>query len=80
MAKHIMQIQGRKGDEPVMWDVAVKEEVDAAQEKFAELLLGGHLAFSVNAEGDPRGMEGELIREFDSKAERILMVPPMAGG
>ena len=80
MAKHIMQIQGRRGDEPVVWDVEVKEEVDAAKEKFSELLLGGHLAFSVNPKGDPRGMQGELIREFDQDAERILMVPPLAGG
>ena len=80
MAKHIMQIQGRKGDEPIEWDVAVKEEVRTAEEKFGELLLGGHLAFSVNPEGDPRGLEGELIRTFDKHAERILMVPPLAGG
>ena len=81
MAKHKIQVMGKKGDEPIVYDTDVKEEVDTAAAEFARLMLEGkYMAFTVNPEGDPRGMQGTQIREFDEKAPRIILVPPMAGG
>ena len=81
MAKHKIQVMGGKGDEPILYDTDVKEEVDTAAAEFARLMLEGkYMAFTVNPEGDPRGMQGKPISEFDEKAPRILMVPALAGG
>lgn len=65
------------GDQRVMWDRTVKDEVDAAQATFDALRKKGYLAY--RAEGK-KGEQGELIRSFDPAAERIIMVKPSAGG
>lgn len=65
------------GDVRVMWDRTKKIEVDAMRKLFADLKAKGYAAFTVK---DKDGNKGEVIREFDPNAERMIMIPPMAGG
>ena len=68
-----LRIMGTSGDEMVQWDTEVQETVDTASQRFAELLLGGHLGFVTIG-------ETRQIKEFDPTAERIVVTIPLAGG
>lgn len=65
------------GDQRVMWDRTVPDEVAAARKTFDDLMKKGYLAYK--AEGK-RGSQGEQIRRFDPDAERIILVKPSQGG
>ena len=65
------------GDVKVMWDRTKKIEVDAMRKLFADLRAKGYAAYTVE---DEKGDKGTVIREFDPDAERMIMIPPMAGG
>lgn len=65
------------GDTKCMWDKNNSAEVAAAQAQFDSLKKQGFAAYKAVGE---KGTKGELIREFDKDLERIIMVPPMAGG
>lgn len=67
----------KHGDTRVMWDSRNAEEVDAARAQFDSLRGKGYLAYK--AEGKD-GNRGEVIREFDPTAERIILVKPPVGG
>jgi len=54
----------------------VGDEVDNARDTFTKLKKKGYLAYSVNA----NGKKGEVLDEFDPKAEKIIMAPRMVGG
>jgi len=72
--KGTMRVMGPEGDSPVEWDTEVQETVDAAKQRFAELLLAGHVGF-VTSTG-----KAERIEEFNPEAGRIVVVMPMIGG
>lgn len=71
-----LRVMGKEGDVRVMWDPANKDEVDTAKKTFDELKKKGHLAYAVKKQGG----KGEVIREFDPEAGKIIMAPPMRGG
>jgi hypothetical protein len=75
--QHQMHTLDRTGDQRVMWEADVEEEVAAARETFKRLTKAGYLAY--RAEGK-KGEQGEQIREFDPDAERIILVRPHQGG
>lgn len=64
------------GDTRVMWDPRIKDEVDNAEKTFKDMKKKGYLAYTVKKNGDP----GEVIREFDPKAGKIIMAPQLVGG
>ncbi len=64
------------GDTRLMWDKKAKPEVKAAKEMFDAMKEKGYLAYTVNKDGSP----GEVINEFDPKAEKIIMSPQLVGG
>lgn len=65
------------GDLKVVWDPGNKAEVKAAKDQFDALIKKGqHLAYKVDAKGG----KGEQIREFDPKAEKIILAPALRGG
>lgn len=66
----------RTGDTKVIWDSKNADEVAAAKAAFDTLKKKGFLAYTVSKDGS----KGEVIREFDETAERIIMSPPMQGG
>lgn len=67
----------RKGDTKIIWDAKNRDEVKAAKGTFDDLTKKGFLAYKVT---DNKGRRGEQIREFDPKAERIILAPAMVGG
>ena len=73
-----MRIMGTVGDEKLTWDHADDIQIQTAKKKFQELLSKGYKAFiSKDIAGQKKG---EQITEFDPTAERLIMVPAMAGG
>jgi hypothetical protein len=72
-----LSIPNRGGDTRLMWDSRNKTEVEAAKASFDKHLAAGYLAYK--AEGKD-GHRGEQIKQFDKRAERIVLVKPIAGG
>lgn len=71
-----MRIMDPTGDSKIMWDPANSDEVEAARKTFNDLRAKRFVAYSVA----PSGSKGEVIREFDPRAEKLIMAPPMVGG
>lgn len=75
---HSFEIMGKEGDTKAIWDKNNPEEVEAARRQFEFLVTEKkYAAFHVTGE---KGDKGGQMRVFDAKAERIIFVPPMAGG
>ena len=72
----IMRIMGVQGDTKLIWDKDNQDEVKAARKMFDDLMAKHFTAFAV----DKKGLQGDKITEFDVNAEKIIMVPRMAGG
>jgi hypothetical protein len=65
------------GDLKKIWNAANADEVEDAKRTFNHLVKEKkYLAFRVNDEGK----KGEQIREFNSEAGKMILIPPMAGG
>jgi len=73
----LMHELDKTGDTRVMWDRGNSDEVAAARRQFADLTKKGFIAY--RAEGKD-GNRGEVIREFDPDAERIILVKQLVGG
>jgi hypothetical protein len=71
-----MAILDLTGDTKVIWDPHNPDEVAAAKAQFDTLRKKGFIAYTVNKKGD----KGEVIREFDPDAEKIILSPPLVGG
>jgi hypothetical protein len=67
----------RDGDIRAMWKHDDPDDVAEARAQFDRLRKQGYLAY--RAEGK-HGDRGEVIREFDPKAERIIFVKRSVGG
>jgi len=63
-------------DTKIVWDRASSDEIETARAAFNSLRGKGYLAYTVRPGGD----RGQVIREFDAQAEKIILAPPMAGG
>lgn len=71
-----MLVMDRTGDSKTIWNPDSPDEVAAAEVQFNTLKKKGYLAYSVEADGG----KGRVIKEFDPKAGKIILSPPMAGG
>jgi hypothetical protein len=72
-----ISVLGKEGDTKVIWNRDNADEVENARQTFDRLRARNFTAFSV------KGKEGEkdrVIHSFDPDAERIIMVPKVAGG
>lgn len=74
--KNQMRLLGIGGDTKIEWDIDSKDEVDIAKKTFSEYTKKGFKAFRVT----PSGKQDGEIKEFDPKAEKILLIPQMRGG
>lgn len=76
-AMPLVQDRPKSGDTHLIWDPGNEVEVKAARKMWDDL-VGKHrwLAFRVGE----RGVKAEQIREFDPKAEKLIIAPPVAGG
>jgi hypothetical protein len=75
--RNLLSIADPSGDTRIMWDPKDKAERGAAKAAFDAAKAKGMLAYAV----DPKSADkGEVIREFDPKAGKIIMSRPLAGG
>lgn len=83
MTVNTMHIMDRSGDTRIMWDPERPGEVEAAREQFNKLTRRrseggqGYTAYKVNPED---ASKGEVVREFDPHAGKLILAPAMAGG
>jgi hypothetical protein len=73
----LLEVMFWKGDWKGIWDPTNREETEAVRVTFDKLKSKGFMAYRVIGE---KGDKGEVMREFDAKAGRIIMCPPMMGG
>jgi hypothetical protein len=66
----------RKGDMKLSWSSDNEQEVAAAKKIFDDKIKEGWAAFAERRLGG----KGDKVKTFDSDAERIVLVPPIAGG
>lgn len=78
MTTQTLHITDETGDTRIMWDPAIPDEVDTAKAAFKRAKTRGMLAYSVDP--DSGGRTGEVIREFDPEAAKIIMVRQTRGG
>ena len=71
------RILGREGDTKITWDSDNADEVATARETFNKLRDKRYLAFRMTGSSERRG---EQMDHFDPNAEKMILVPPMAGG
>ena len=71
-----LRIMDESGDSKIMWDPTNKEEVDAAKLQFDALMDKGYKAYTVSKDGST----DKLIKKFDKKLGKIVMVPQLVGG
>lgn len=64
------------GDTRIIWDPNKADEVEAARDMFTRLRAKRYNAYAVKEKGEP----GEAVSVFDPKAERLILMAPMAGG
>lgn len=74
--KNMLSIADATGDTRIMFDPKVKDEVDTARAAFDAAKAKGMLAYAVDADGG----KGEVIRDFDKKAGKIIMTKQLVGG
>jgi hypothetical protein len=72
----ILAVLDKSGDTEVRWNRNREAEVEAARTTFDSLRAKGYMAYRMTASGS----RGEVIREFDPTAERIILAPQMVGG
>ncbi len=73
---HELVILDASGDTKIIWDPEKADEVAHAKETFTKLKAKGYLAYSVNRKGD----KGEVLREFDADADKMILAPATIGG
>lgn len=64
------------GDSRFMWSKENPDEIAAAKKQFKALKEKGYIAYKVNDQGN----KGEVLREFDPTAEKVIMAPQLVGG
>lgn len=70
-----MRVLGKGGDLRISWNSENEREVAVAKETFEKWVRDGWSAFR-----DKLGVKGDKIKTFDPDAERIVLIPPVAGG
>lgn len=65
------------GDTKIVWNRSNAAEASLARSAFNKAKADGFMAYRVSGE---KGVRGEILREFDPDAERIILAPPLQGG
>lgn len=71
-----MLIMDRTGHTKTTWNVDDEDEIETARQMFDDLTAKGYSAFRVKGESDI----GKRLKEFDPKAEAMILVPHLVGG
>lgn len=64
------------GDTKTVWDADNAAEVEVAKATFEAFKKKGYAIYSVKRGGE----KGEVMHKFDPDAEKMIAVPPVAGG
>jgi hypothetical protein len=72
-----LAVMDHTGDMKVIWSSDNEDEVTQARKTFDDMRAKGYAAYRVEGK---KGEKGEVIREFDPAAEKIIMAPAMVGG
>jgi hypothetical protein len=70
-------VLNQEGDTKIIWDRTNDAEVQNARQTFKHFKDKKYAAYSVRGK---EGEKGEVIRDFDPDAERIIFAPPFVGG
>jgi len=71
-----MRILDGSGDTKVVFDPENEDEVEAAEAQFDSLIEKGFTAYSVKKDGS----QGKIMKKFNPKAGKIIMIPQLEGG
>ena|SRR3990167_7831151 len=75
--KGIIAILGGTGDTKIFWNKKNKDEVENARQTFNKLVREKKFAaFSVSK----MGRKSKKVTEFDPNIQKLILIPPMAGG
>lgn len=77
LVRSSLHIMDKTGDSAFSWSKDSADEIAIAKAAFDAGKAKGHLAYRVTGEA---GTKGEVMKEFDSTAERIIMSPQLVGG
>ncbi len=72
----MLAILDTTGDTRLSWDRSKPKDVEDAKKVFDELTRKGFAAFLVGR----LGRKNKKITEFRADAEKIILIPPIAGG
>jgi hypothetical protein len=64
------------GDTKTIWDPKSEDEVEVAEQQFKKLIAKGYTAYKVDKEGN----KSSQVKSFNKAYEKLIFVPPMAGG
>lgn len=64
------------GHTRTIWDADKGVEVDSARATFDAHIKKGYKAFYVKKDGET----GDRMKEFDAKAEKMILIPAIQGG
>jgi hypothetical protein len=73
----MMYMTPEDGDVRKIWDRAKPDEVEDARRSFESLTKKGYRAYRVK---NDKGEAGERMADFDSQAEKMILIPQMMGG
>ena len=71
-----MRILSQNGDDRLVWDRTMKDQVKEAFKKFKELMKKGYTAYAATSDG----VKGHKITEFDPGLQEIILVPKTVPG
>lgn len=74
--KHVIHELDGSGDVRTVWDPEDEADVEMARNLFKKAMKAGRVAYAVKRNGD----KGEVVKEFDPSAEKLIFAPAMAGG
>ena len=78
-AEQVLQESGiavKYGDTKIAWDSSKAAEIEVARAAFDKLVAKGYLAFGVKGQDK----QDKQMYAFDPAAERLTLIPPIAGG
>lgn len=74
--KNVLHLMDATGDTRIEWDPNVADEVEMARKQFKAAQKKRYLIYRTSRNGE----RGEIMREFDPAAERIVCAPQTVGG
>jgi hypothetical protein len=69
-------VMNGRGHTSHVWKKSDEKQVEEARQLFTTLTAAGYRAFHMKKSGK----QGDLMKDFDPEAKRMLFMPPFAGG